>query len=98
MFIKKLDKADSILKPPVSERLKAGFVVLNPGEEMPEHKTSEKEEILVILEGEAEINIEGEQEIVSAQSCVFIPQEKNHKVKNCGENILKYVYVVSILI
>ena len=80
MIIKKLDKSDSILKPPVSERLKAGFVVLKPGEEMPEHKTSGKEEILIILEGKAEIDVEDEKEIVSDYNCVFIPRDKNHKV------------------
>jgi len=86
---------ESWLKPPLSQNIKSGFVLLHKGEEMGEHITENKEEILYIIEGEAAVVIEGNIERAEAGSMIYIPPHAKHNVKNDSDEDLKYIYVVS---
>jgi len=86
---------ESWLKPPLSQNIKSGFVLLHKGEEMGEHITENKEEVLYIIEGEATVIIEGNAEFVEAGSIIYIPPHIKHNVKNNSDEHLKYIYVVS---
>jgi mannose-6-phosphate isomerase-like protein (cupin superfamily) len=76
--------------------LRCGLVTLKPQELIGEHKTENKEEVLIILKGNATVYYGKSKKIKVAQkSFVFIPAETVHNVKNTGDKILQYVYVTS---
>lgn len=74
--------------------LKSGCVILNPGESVGEHSTEKKEEAILILEGKAEILCRGERVEAQEKSIVYMPPETKHDVKNIGQGLLKYVFIV----
>lgn len=41
-----------LIKPDQSVRLHAGYITLQPGESVGEHSTEEREEIIIVLQGE----------------------------------------------
>jgi len=81
---------------PITAGMKSGCVTLQPGESVGEHKTELKEEAVIILEGEAEVDCAGKI-IFTAQehSLVYIPPETNHNIKNNTDKLLRYVYVTA---
>ena len=81
-------ETNSILKPPASRSLKSGRVKLNPGEEIGEHITHEREELIVVLRGAATVEKEGDAH--------FIPEGKKHNVRNATGKELEYIYVVTL--
>ena len=44
-------ESESLLKPPLSKQLKSGKVTLFPGEDVGEHITSKREEIIIVIKG-----------------------------------------------
>jgi len=86
---------ESWLEPPLSQNIKSGFVLLHKGEEMGEHITEDKEEVLYIIAGEATVTIEGNAELAEAGSMIYIPPHAKHNVKNESDEDMKYIYVVS---
>jgi quercetin dioxygenase-like cupin family protein len=99
VVVKPLPAADkdyeSLLKPPVSLRLRSGFVCLQPGKAGEEHSTEGFEEMLVILDGNGEVHFEGTQLPLGSRQTVYIPPRTTHFVKNTGTVPLRYVYVVT---
>ena len=96
MIIKPLNQSGFLIKPPESQKIKSGLVVLQKGEEIGEHITKNKEEVIVILQGRALVEIEGKPaQTVEANNFVFIPENKKHNLKNESPEILKYAYVVA---
>lgn len=82
--------------PPNTMGLKSGCVTLEPGCSVGEHSTELKEEAIVILDGKAEVVLEGADAVTAeAESLVYIPPKTRHNVRNIGENLLRYVYIVS---
>jgi len=76
--------------------LRSGLVTLKPQESVGEHKTSKKEEALIVLKGNATVCYGKNKQIKASQgSFVYIPPETRHNVKNSGNKILQYVYVTS---
>ena len=74
--------------------LKSGCVTLNPGESVGEHSTEKQEEAILILQGKAEILARGEKVEAKAKAIVYMPPETKHNVKNIGQELLKYVFIV----
>ena len=75
--------------------MKSGSMMLKPGESVGEHSTGPKEEALVILEGRGEVLFSGRPLInVEEDMFVYIPPDTAHDVRNTGESILRYIYVV----
>jgi mannose-6-phosphate isomerase-like protein (cupin superfamily) len=95
VYTKPLDAAESLLKPPTSERLKSGYVILKPGEAVGEHTTGQREELLIILAGSARIECEGESTALGANAVAYVPPNSRHNVFNTAHDDLKYVYVVT---
>ncbi|MDD5348494.1 MAG: cupin domain-containing protein [Candidatus Omnitrophica bacterium] len=80
---------------PDTAGMKAGFMRLGPGETVGQHSTESREEALIILEGIAEIHINGHALTrVGPGHLVYIPARTQHDVLNAGAGVLKYVYVV----
>lgn len=96
MFIKSLKLAGSLIKPPKSKNIKAGLVILKKGEEVGEHITENREEVIIIIQGQARVFLEGQGKTVKQNSLVFIPENKKHNLKNISKKTLKYLYVVSL--
>ena len=90
-------KYKSIVKPPVSQVLKSGRVTLAPGESVGEHVTENKEEVLVILLGTAEVMVKDKPIPLQQGATFFIQEGTKHDVKNIGESKLEYVYIVALL-
>jgi len=79
-----------------SKGLKAGLVTLKPKESIGEHKTENKEEVLIILKGSATVYYGQGNKIKAHQnSFVFIPPKTLHNVENVGSQILQYLYVTT---
>jgi mannose-6-phosphate isomerase-like protein (cupin superfamily) len=77
--------------------IKSGHVILQPGENVGEHVTEGKEEAIIVLKGKAMVLCGNDDEPIVAleRSVVYVPPETKHDVKNIGNDILEYVYVVS---
>jgi mannose-6-phosphate isomerase len=89
-------ETNSILKPPVSRSLKSGRVKLNPGEDIGEHITHEREELIVVLRGRATLEKEGEVVELQEGETHFIPEGKKHNVINNSDSLLEYIYIVTL--
>ncbi len=85
-----------LVKPPHSKSLKSARVTLAPGEEVGEHVTEEREEVITILKGKAQLALDGNTISLSEGESHFIPEGTRHNVKNESKEPLDYVYVVSI--
>ncbi|MBU0530672.1 MAG: cupin domain-containing protein [Candidatus Aenigmatarchaeota archaeon] len=89
-------ETDSIVKPPESRKLKSGRVRLHPGEDIGEHVTEEREELLIVLKGTATL-LKGDETIILDEGQThFVPEGVKHDVKNNSASELEYIYVVSL--
>lgn len=78
--------------------LRCGYVNLKPGEDIGEHDTGNKEEVIVILSGKAQIFCEGYPSMTAeSDSVIYVPVGTKHNVKNTGFLLLKYLYIVNPL-
>jgi len=89
-------KTERILHPPISKVLKSGRVTLEPGEEIGEHVTDRREELLVVLSGSAVIEKEGKMFALNKGETHYIPEGIRHNVKNLSSETLEYIYIVSL--
>ena len=82
---------------PETMGIKSGHVVLKPGENVGEHVTEAKEEVIVVLKGKAMILCGNDDEpiVAGVHSVVYVPPETAHDVKNIGGDILEYIYVTA---
>jgi mannose-6-phosphate isomerase-like protein (cupin superfamily) len=99
-FVKELDARGETHLPLLTKenasRMRAGMVTLRPGEECGRHSTEEYEELLIILEGRGEAELEGYGALaLEAGQVVYIPPHTFHDVHNRGDCELRYVYVVA---
>ena len=79
-------------------RLKAGSVILKPGESVGEHTTENREEIVIFLEGKAEVIVEGnDPTVIEGRNAAYIPPHTVHNIKNIGKDHLKYVFAVTTI-
>jgi len=76
--------------------LASGFVTLKSKESVGLHNTQNKEEALIILQGQAQVSYEKRSRIKVKKNCfVYIPPKTAHDIKNTGKGILRYVYVTT---
>ena len=98
-FVKTLDSARKFKRLFGSSRKKkglcSGFIILKKGESVGIHSTGKKEEIIIILEGKAQINIADKQSILKNKTMLYIPSNTLHNIKNINVCPLKYLYVTA---
>ena len=75
--------------------LSAGFVILKRGKSVGLHTTGKKEEIIVVFEGKAQIDISGKYYILKEKVMLYIPPNTLHDVKNIDIRPLKYLYITA---
>ncbi len=76
--------------------IKAGHVILQPGQSIGEHTTGEREEVIVILNGNGEAMV-GKDSIFKLEKDIvlYIPPKIDHDVKNNGTGELEYIFVTA---
>jgi quercetin dioxygenase-like cupin family protein len=99
-FIRSLPKDEvkyhEILGSSQSVSMRSGLVCLHSGENVGSHNTGKREELLVILDGTAEVEIEGLGRQNIHKGCVaYIPPNTQHNVFNVDTEPLRYLYIVS---
>ena len=93
----KPDNTKSLVKPPMSTRLKLGCVELAPGAEIGTHCTYGKEEIITVLKGVATLIDSGKEVEVRAGQAYFIGKGVEHNVMNKSSEPIVYTYTVALL-
>lgn len=82
--------------PLASVRLKSGLVVLAPGNSVGKHSTGDHEEMVVVLSGRGQMVLgDGSKIDISPDVAAYSPPGTEHDVINTGNQVLRYVYVVS---
>ena len=77
------------------EALFAGLNCFEPGQEHAAHAHSGQDKLYVVLEGDAEIQVGAEKQLVSAGGGAFAPSGVAHAVRNCGEKRLVVLAVLA---
>ncbi len=90
-------KEELIIKPPASKILKSRKITLEPGGEIGEHITENKEEIIIVLRGTTTLLKEGKSVQLEQHQSHYIGPNIKHNIKNTSTSILEYVYVVGLL-
>ena len=79
--------------------MRAGIVVLKPGGIMAWHSTRSREELLIMLTGRVQVEVEGRsghQRVgLSAGACARLPQRTRHRIVNRSTATARYVYVTA---
>jgi quercetin dioxygenase-like cupin family protein len=99
-FVKELDAGGELHLPLLTKdnasRMRSGMVTLKAGEECGRHSTEDYEELLIILEGQGEADLEGHGAFpLAAGRVAYIPPGTFHNVHHRGDGVLRYVYVVA---
>lgn len=80
------------MSPVQCENFSLGYVVLDPsGGQVPWHN-QEQEEVYFILEGEGEMCLGEERQVVSSGQCVYIPPTVFHQLTNTGSTPMVMLY------
>ena len=85
---------ESIIKPPESNIIKSGRIILRPSEQI--GKRSCDERMIVVLRGIATISLPSSSHIVNPGETFFIPQDVQHNIVNNSDHNLEYVYIVGL--
>lgn len=90
------DKRFEILSSRNSAVMHSGLVTLGKDECIGEHTTGEHEELIVIIDGEGEIEAEGNgRKIIKKGEVAYNPPHTKHNVCNLNNEVLKYIYIVA---
>ena len=92
VIVKSLKEAGALVSASDSRQIRSGLVFLDHGEDVGAHETGNGEELIVVLEGTAEVVGRGETKKVHAPSVVLIPAHTRHNVRNRSRKPLRYVY------
>ncbi len=85
----------SVLKPPVSSKIRSGFVCLLPKCSGEEHSTEAYEEMIIILGGQAVLHSGDTDNSLTTGQVAYVPPFTKHLMRNNGTMTLKYLYVVT---
>jgi quercetin dioxygenase-like cupin family protein len=77
------------------ETLFAGLNCFEPGQEHAAHTHAGQDKFYVVLEGDAEIDVGGERQLVGAGGGAFAPSGVVHSVRNKGEKRLVVLAVLA---
>jgi mannose-6-phosphate isomerase-like protein (cupin superfamily) len=86
-----------IIEPPRSRLLRGGRVLLLPREDVGEHVTEGREELIVVLRGRAALLKEDKVIELKEGEAHFIGEGVRHNVRNDSGKELEYIYLVGLL-
>ena len=82
--------------PPGSVTLRSGVVTLAPGSSVGMHSTEGFEELIIVLEGQGELQIDGHDPLpIEPGVAAYCPPQSDHDVVNTGSGTLRYIFVVT---
>ena len=85
------------LLPRRPQGLRGGSVLLRPREIMEWHTTGNREELLIVLVGRLQLEVQRPRRLTTcvakAGECVLIPQGLTHRVLNRSTTNVRYLYV-----
>src|ERR1700730_10775789 len=89
--------SDKMVKTTIAtgETLFAGLNCFEPGQEHKAHAHAGQDKLYVVLEGDAEIEVGGETQLVAAGGGAFAPSGVMHSVRNRGETRLVVLAVLA---
>ena len=90
-------QSESLFEPPLTRAIKSGRVRLSPNEEVGEHTTEKREEILIIMKGVATLSIDGKSEELKEGETYYVEEGKKHNVMNKHAGELEYIYIVTMI-
>ena len=67
---------------------------LEPGGRIPEHRHESIEHEQVMLEGEMVLRLDGDEHVVRAGDCIFIPAGVAHAYENRGQEVVRFLCIV----
>ena len=76
------------------DSLFAGLNCFEPGQQHAAHSHAGQDKLYVVIEGDAEIQVGNEKQLVSTGGGAFAPSGVVHSVRNCGE---KRLIVLAVL-
>lgn len=90
-----------LVRPPESISMKSSRIKLSPGEEVGRHVTEGREEVIIVLRGQATLVKETETGnrimVLNERDAHFIGKDISHNVKNESGEEVEYVYVANTL-
>ena len=99
LFIKALDSSRKFKRlfgnSNKQKGLAAGLMVIKKGDSVGIHNTENREEILVVLQGKAQVSVAGKRFILKNGMMLYIPPNSLHNVRNTETRLLKYLYVTA---
>jgi len=78
------------------QTLFAGLNCFEPGQQHAAHAHPGQDKLYVVLEGDAEIQVGDEKQIVSTGGGAFAPSGVMHSVRNCGDKRLIVLAVLAL--
>jgi quercetin dioxygenase-like cupin family protein len=85
-----------LITPEDAHRMRARVVVLGPGDEVGDHVTDMREELLVPLNGRLTVRTpDGEQDVAPGQA-LYIPEGMVHNVTNSTDTPIRYMYILAL--
>jgi quercetin dioxygenase-like cupin family protein len=76
-----------------AQKLAMHVSVIQPGEAAHDPHAHEGEEIMFVLDGTAEVTMEGETQRVGANTAVFCPPNVLHGIRNAGDTPIRYLII-----
>ena len=90
------EKHIELVGAPYTASLQSGCISLQQGESMELHNSGEHEELLITLSGRGEFRSPGMDPLSIHSGCIlYNPPHTAHEVINTGDQVLRYIYVVS---
>jgi quercetin dioxygenase-like cupin family protein len=82
--------------PPETSTMRSGLVTLAPNKSVGNHSTEDFEELVIVLEGQAEMKITGGEVLRLGRGfAAYCPPHTEHDVMNIGTDPLRYIYIVA---
>ena len=80
--------------------MRARVVILKPGEDMAWHSTQGREELLLVLQGSVQLEVQTSQrrahrERLTVGQCAFVLSQVLHRTVNRSRNPIRYLYVTA---
>jgi quercetin dioxygenase-like cupin family protein len=74
----------------------SGLVTLEPGKDVGKHSTESYEELIVVLDGEGEIEADGVGRTkIQKGQIAYNPPQTEHNLFNTSSRPLRYIYIVA---
>jgi mannose-6-phosphate isomerase-like protein (cupin superfamily) len=74
----------------------SGLVTLAPGKDVGKHSTENYEELIIVFDGEGEIEADGAGRMkIKKGQIAYNPPQTGHNVFNTGFEPLRYIYIVA---